>query len=108
LEYSTLAAMAARICEVLGSSGFDMHIGEKLAEIRELMQPFAEKAISLLLKERDYMNARPLSPLFCDDDEISRMRGELFGTAMSHGGEFKKLADAMDRLLYYLIKSQES
>jgi hypothetical protein len=51
------------------------------------------------------MNAS-LSPVECADEEISRLRHELFGSAMSHGGHFKRLIDPMDRLLYGLIKEE--
>ena len=50
------------------------------------------------------MMAAPLSPVECADAEISRLRQELFGSAMSHGGLFKRLIDRVDRLLYRLIK----
>ena len=50
------------------------------------------------------MQKAPLSPLVCDDEEIQRLRQELFGSTMSHGGDFKPLIDAVDRLLYKLIR----
>ena len=48
----------------------------------------------------------PLSPLECADAEINCLRQELFGSAMSHGGRFKQLIDAVDRLLYRLIREE--
>ena len=51
------------------------------------------------------MNAS-LSPVECADEEISRLRHELFASAMSHGGHFKRLIDPMDRMLYDLIKEE--
>jgi hypothetical protein len=50
------------------------------------------------------MNAAHLSPVECADEEITLLRQELFGSAMSHGGNFKCLIDTVDRLLYRLIK----
>ena len=60
----------------------------------------------LLIEERLYMMNASLSPVECADKEISRLRKELFGSAMSHGGRFKRLIDPIDRLLYDLIKEE--
>jgi hypothetical protein len=75
-----------------------------LSEIREQLIPFVEKAKHLLIRERCYMNAAHLSPVECADEEINRMRKDLFGSTMSHGGDFKQLIDIVDRLLFNLIR----
>ena len=120
LEYSTLAAMIGEIKRHLGhpcASGYDgraafseavdpLRWKEELKEIRGQLIPFCEKAKRLLIKERLYMLNAPLSPMECPDREISRLRQELFASAMSHGGQFKRLVDPMDRLLYQLIKEE--
>ena len=62
---------------------------ENLEEIRGLLLPFCEKAKRLLVGERFYMMSAPLSPVGCEDVEISRLRQELFASAMSHGGGFQ-------------------
>ena len=80
-------------------------LNEDLADIREQLIPFVEKAKRLLVRERFYMQSSPLSPLDCTDLEINRLRQELFGSAMRHGGSFKRLIDAVDRLLFRLIKA---
>jgi hypothetical protein len=77
---------------------------EALSEIREQIIPFVDKAKVLLARERIFMQTSPLSPLECADMEISRIRQELFGSAMSHGGRFKQLIDVVDRILYELIR----
>jgi hypothetical protein len=79
---------------------------ENLKEIRGQLIPFCEKAKRLLIKERLYMMDAPLSPVECPNREISRLRHELFASAMSHGGQFKRLIDPIDRLLYQLIKEE--
>ena len=79
---------------------------EELKEIRGQLTPFCEKAKRLLIRERLYMMNASLSPVECSDAEISRLRHELFASAMSHGGHFKRLIDPMDRLLYDLIKEE--
>ena len=120
LEYSTLAAMIGEIKRRLGKPGDSGHDGrpvvagtidlscweENLKEIRQQLIPFCEKAKRLLIKERLYMMNAPLSPVECLDTEISRLRQELFAAAMSHGGQFKRLIDPIDRLLYQLIKEE--
>jgi putative intracellular protease/amidase len=73
-----------------------------LEAIRRGIVPFVEKAKRLLIRERFYMQTAPLSPLHCNEEGIQRLRGELFGTGMSSGGEFKRLLDALDGLLWEL------
>jgi putative intracellular protease/amidase len=121
LEYSTLAVMIGEMkrrlntdTDVSGQDGLpgfpeaiDPSLWEKdLKEIRGQLIPFCEKAKRLLIKERLYMMNASLSPVECADAEISLLRQELFGSAMSHGGHFKRLIDPIDRLLYQLIKEE--
>jgi hypothetical protein len=119
LEYSTLAAMIGEIGKCLtpsqtavldGGAAFPAsmdtaRLAEDLRGIRDLLIPFTEKAKHLLVRERLYMNTACLSPVDCADREIRSLRQELFGSAMSHGGRFKHLIGAVDRLLYRLIKN---
>jgi len=117
LEYGTLAVMIGeivKILECLRSAGLEgwqatpeayvSLLRKDLLEIRDRLIPFVKKAKSLVLRERLYMNTACLSPMECDDEEINCLRQELFGSTMSHGGHFKHLIDAVDRLLYRLIK----
>ena len=118
LEYSTLAAMIGEIRRRFNTRGpsspdarpavagtIDLSYCEaELKEIRGPLITFCERAKRLLIKERLYMLNAPLSPVECPDTEISRLRHELFASAMSHGGQFKRLIDPIDRLLYRLIK----
>ncbi len=120
LEYSTLGAMIGEINSRLSSPGASVQNdrlalservdrsrwAEDLKEIRGQITPFCEKAKRLLIKERLYMMNASLSPVECPDIEIARLRQELFGSTMSHGGEFKRLIDPIDRLLYDLIKEE--
>ena len=120
LEYSTLAVMIGEIARRLGKSAASgpesrpalpesldpSCLQENLEEIRGLLLPFCEKAKRLLVGERFYMMSAPLSPVECANVEISRLRQELFASAMSHGGDFKRLIDSVDRLLYSLIRGE--
>jgi len=120
LEYSTLAVMVGEIAKRLNDSGRSCPDGrptvsdssgslrwkEDLKEVREQLIPFCEQAKRLLVRERFYMTTAILSPMECTDAEISRLRHELFGSAMSHGGRFKRLIEHVDHLLYRLIKEK--
>ncbi|HUH65313.1 MAG TPA: BPL-N domain-containing protein [Syntrophales bacterium] len=111
LEYGTLAVMAGEIARRLGVTDTslpglaDSLPHAEISQIRDQLIPFVEKAKHLTINERLYMNAAPLSPLECTDPEIKNLREELFGSAMSHGGDFKKLIEMIDGLLFRLIKS---
>jgi len=119
MEYSTLGVMIAEIVMCLHhdrSAGHNkeknlsayhepLQLGEDLLAIRELIIPFVEKAKLLLAQEKLFLATDPLSPVNCPDGEMGLLRQDLFGFSISHGGKFKKLIDAVDRLLYQLIKS---
>jgi putative intracellular protease/amidase len=116
LECSTLVAMIAELRRRLERRGAGDLWGRPglsgpldpgllfadLETIRRGIVPFVKKAKRLLIRERFYMQTAPLSPLHCNEEGIRRLRGELFGTGMSHGGEFKRLIDALDGLLWEL------
>jgi hypothetical protein len=118
MEYSTLIAMIREILVYVTMPHHnrdrvsnrqpghmtELQMKEALADIKEKLIPFIEKAKRLLVRERLYMQSSPLSPLNSGDEEINRLRKELFASAMSHGGDFKCLIDAVDRLLLRLIK----
>jgi hypothetical protein len=120
LEYSALAVMIGEIARCLRCSDASgpadrpaLHrsvdpsrLEQELGEIREQLIPFCEKARLLLIRERFALMTAPLSPVECADAEIGRLRQELFASAMSHGGLFKRLIDRVDRLLYRLIERE--
>lgn len=105
LECSTLVAMVAELRRRLerrgpaeaGSAG---RLLAGLEAIRQGIVPFAAKAQELLVRERHALQGAPLSTLHCSDAGIGRLREELFGTGMNHGGKFKHLLDALDGLLW--------
>jgi hypothetical protein len=115
LEYGTLAVMIREIRDLLRPAGRDgkwalpssenSSMMKEVFLIRERIVPFVETAKALLDRERRFMQTATLSPLECPDREITRLRFDLFGPAMSHGGRFKPLIDAVDRLLYALIRN---
>lgn len=117
LEYSTLSVMTREIRNRLAHGWQDPdgdaappgcadseRLRSELVEIKRQLAPFVAKAKRLLECERRYMQTGPLSPLHCDNEEIQGLREELFASAMSHGGAFKRLIDAVDRLWLSLIR----
>ncbi|PKN89253.1 MAG: hypothetical protein CVU51_01155 [Deltaproteobacteria bacterium HGW-Deltaproteobacteria-1] len=118
MEYSTLAVMIGDIAARLrldssvryetGKSLPEFYgqssLHEDLSTIRELLIPFVEKAQILLGREKEFLTTASLSPVKCSNEEIKCLRQELLGPSISHGGKFKELIDAVDRLLYKLIK----
>lgn len=118
MEYSTLAVMIGEIAACLNPhrtvgheqkitlpESYDLFdLREDLMLIGELIIPFVEKAKILLTREKLFLMTAALSPVDCPDEEISRLRRELFGSSISHGGKFKDLIVAVDHLLYKLIK----
>ncbi len=117
LEYGTLAVMIGEIANRLdppGPAGIRAVSGsidvsgwsKEMEQLRSQLTPFLANAEDLLSRERICMQTSPLSPLNCADPEISRLRRELFGTVMSHGGRFKKMIDIVDRLLFSLIRDE--
>ncbi len=118
LEYSTLAAMIDHIlrhldlphepssnCQLPHTGPLNTEDIERLVtNLRAEFTPFVQKAITLLIRERFYLMQSPLSPLVCSDESISRLRNELFGPAMSHGGHFKRIIDLLDQILFPFTK----
>lgn len=121
LEYSTLSVMTREIRNFFthgkrdpgGDAAFPEcedpdRLRRELLEIQRQLAPFIAKAKRLLECERCHMQTGPLSPLHCDDEEIQDLRRELFASAMSHGGAFKELIDAVDRLWLRMIRGGDN
>ena len=80
------------------------HLRQDLALIRELTIPFTEEAKILLAQENQFGTAPPPSPADSAAEKISSLKLNLFGSSRSYGGNFKRLIDAVDDLLFKLIK----
>jgi len=118
MEYSTLAAMVSEIVKRLSCDEktntrqiksrplFDsIQLKRDLELIRKLLMPFADQAAQLLRLENSlFANNSPSMPDESPDDEGGRFSLRLFGSARHFGGRFKPLIDAIDRLLYRLLK----
>ncbi len=117
MECSTLAAMIDEITWCLArhsqarprkesslpESTDPSHLRQDLAMIRELTIPFTEEAKILLAQENQFGTAPP-SPITDSAEKISSLKLNLFGSSRSYGGNFKRLIDAVDDLLFKLIK----
>jgi hypothetical protein len=106
LEYNTLYIMMKEISEILNNQKKDdisQGIDNGLADIRELLVPFVEKAKHLLLLERYALQRGHITYERCDDPEIQKLRAELFSESKRHGGKFKELVDEIDELLFLLL-----
>jgi len=120
LEYSTLSVMVREIEDLLACNPRDPGAGGPfsgaldanrlrgdLLEIRRLLVPFVDRAKRLIGLEWACLQSGRLSPLQCDDREIQALRKELFGSAMSHGGAFKRLIDAVDLFWFRLVRNAD-
>jgi putative intracellular protease/amidase len=111
LEYGTLAVMVREMARRLGPTATPggaasaPGVRDDVLAIRDRILPFAEQAKALLERERRFMQAGALTPLRGADEETGRLRRELFGASMSHGGRFKPIIDAVDRILFRLLRS---
>jgi hypothetical protein len=79
----------------------------ELGEIQRRIDAFVARAAELLEREHSLLQGGPLSPLRCADAATQALRQDLFGAAMSHGGAFKPLIDALDRLWFGLIRGND-
>ena len=120
LEYWTLKVLAEEIASRMygtrraharppspdkpaGSPERAASMEKHLAEVSEVLLPFAAEARLLLLLERQAMAGERLTYEEGSDPRIRAMRERLFSPSKSHGGLFKEVADRMDLLLYLLL-----
>ena len=68
--------------------------------------PFLERAKYLLLKERYWLNIKPLSLISTNIKELNTLRQELFGRTPAYGGEFKKILFYIDKILVPFLKAE--
>jgi glutamine amidotransferase-like uncharacterized protein len=76
-------------------------------DLLENMKTFRDKAIVLLPLEASLIKS-PENPGIsyknCNDQNVTMLRTELFGTAKSHGGLFKTIINMLDDVLYEALK----
>lgn len=120
IEYSTLAAMTEEIvarlscnqtintCQDKSAPTLDpAQLRYDLEFIRKLLLPFVNEAAELLRLEQAWLTSTTATLEICSDEKIQNLRQDLFGSARSFGGRFKPLIDAMDHLLFKVLKQLE-
>lgn len=118
MEYSTLSAMTQDIAQRLSVHHKSVtgpinppawpdqaHLKQSLEHIGKLLHAFADESVQLLRLEQAFLTGPAATPDPCWNEKIHRLRKVLFGEARHFGGTFKPLIDALDRLLYRLLKS---
>lgn len=106
LEYCTLYVMLKEISELLRVHEKNRKVPDlnrTMERIRALLLPFVDKARSLLVRERFFMQNSHITYERCDDREVQSLREELFSRSKSHGGLFKELVGEIDGLLYRVM-----
>ncbi len=103
-EYCTVYSMLKRLALLAPQFSDDSDLIKKTADLKEFSLPFFEKARQLLTLERFAMNRGPISPLKSNDENIRRMREELFSNSKSFGGYFKQIIDRIDAILLPMLK----
>jgi len=107
LEYNALYILAKEIAEIVHTN-YGGSVPDRVPALESIemkVREFVEHAKELLLLERFELQKGPITYIQCDNPDIQRLRTTLFGSAKSHGGMFKEVLDAVDRLLYELLKN---
>lgn len=112
LEYGTLAVVMAHLLE--GIAGIIRDDGEaddpwleQAQEMEEKVTHFCNLARSLLMEEKLATQTRNLTKLGKVNAAVDRLRAQLFGDRMNHGGLCRELFDQLDGFLLEALRWQE-
>jgi len=106
LEYCTLTNIAVSVAEQLGQSFAEDVPSPFVVELQRLSENFAAfriRAEELLRKEHAALQQGLISYDTSDDPALQDLRRLIFGSAKSHGGEFKTLLDEIDAFWHRLL-----
>lgn len=106
IEYCTIYTLLKRLSLLAPQFSGYIDLTKQVPELKELTLPFFDKAKQLLMLERFAMNNGPISPLKSGDEDIQRMREELFSNSKSFGGYYKQIIDRVDSLLLPMLKAR--
>ncbi|MDA8174430.1 MAG: hypothetical protein M0018_07565 [Nitrospiraceae bacterium] len=96
LEYATLYEMAKELAAMTKDVS-----DARLDELSQRLGMFCRKAKTLLTMEKAALSSgEALSFSRASSPEMKELREELFSSSKSHGGEFKRVLDLADSLLY--------
>ena len=105
LEYFTLYELVKELARRVGRSGMPEGRPGGIESLIVELRGFTEKAERLLLLERRALQrGEPLTFSKASDPEMAGLRAQLFSSAKSHGGEFKKVLEKVDGILYGYLK----
>lgn len=115
LEYCTLYVMIKELAELerqnikaqttLGKNIFS-YKDYRSTRLLHRFSIFKEKAMHLLMLERQAMQRGMITYEHSDTPEIQSLRIELFGNSKSHGGLFKQIIDGIDLFLFESLVSK--
>ncbi len=105
VEYSTLYALTKEIWEHVKTehSAPDPDFNGKLIEARNEVLRFFRDARALLMKERFALMEGAMSAIRSNDPEVNHMRERLFSSSKRWGGEFKKVLNGLDELVFGIV-----
>jgi hypothetical protein len=109
LEYGTLAVVMAHLLDHARNVGAETNKSpdpwvETAQKIEEEVIRFCLFAKSLLVEEKVATQTRNLTKLGKVNAAVDRMRAELFGDKMNHGGLCRALFDRLDRFLLEVLR----
>ncbi len=95
----------ARMQEKMGAgSGHAREWTERSTKLAESTREFCFLSKQLLLEEKIATQTGILSKLGKVNERVDKLRGDLFGTRMNHGGLCRSLFDLIDSMLLNLIR----
>lgn len=105
VEYSMLYGLIKEIAGRLkaNAASADAEASEKIVALRERVVAFFEDAKRLLLLERLAMMNGGMSSIKSHDPEVERLREGLFSSSKRFGGEFKRLLNGLDEIVFSLL-----
>ncbi len=111
LEYGTLLVVLTRLLdrmeqESAESPPVDDQWCQAAHQIREETASFCTLARSLLAEEKRIIRTGNLTKLGRVNAAVDRLRGELFGDRMNHGGLCRQLFDRLDQFLLQVLRGR--
>jgi len=111
LEYGTLLVVLTRLLDRMEQESAETPPGDDqwcqaAHQIREETASFCTLARSLLAEEKRIIRTGNLTKLGRVNAAVDRLRGELFGDRMNHGGLCRQLFDRLDQFLLQVLRGR--
>jgi hypothetical protein len=108
LEYGTLVvairSMVAEASKISPEHASHEHRFEPVNDLEQKVRQFCRLGERLLLEEKLAIHSGSLTKLGKVNDTVDRLRMELFGSKMNHGGLCREIFDRMDAMLLDLLR----